>query len=602
MYCKYCGVENKKNAKFCEKCGKALEADEEESLLSRPIVESVKKSNHIFQEKKWYFLGLAVGICLAVAVSVLLIVLNNPMHKMKSLLKDGKLNEAYEIFNEERVNMTQEEKAEITDILTELIENEKTNVQQNPESAQEAYELFDSIDSWMIGSLDASLRDGRKYVKALEESHAHFLKAEKLFEAKDYIGAMAEYRLVQADYPQYTKASSQRAKAHTAYRDEVIRAAEEKMESNDFFGAFDLLDKGKENMPDERMFEEKQKQYQQTYVEKLISEAEALAKKSKYEEALSQLKSAIEKLSDDSLSAAYSEICKSYVEVIRTKVSKYAAEEDLFSILDCLNRALEYAPDDEDIQNLLNTYEWDDVLYEDATYIIVRKNYENYDNYTICVGLWNKKEKTWVAPLSSDFIFATAIQEQEGKGTYMGGTTEFNSDNLAYLGEGVFIATLGVDIINTSGQTTKVGSYSSLGDSGLDIYLYNAWTNTSSRFNATDISYCSNGYMLMYNSARYNSAFYSVSANGDVTALPVAHSVAYDGPSYSGYSNGVFFANGYFYDIDGNEKIDLTQYDLISTPYFENEKCTIVFKNAACTEYEAVIDLSGNFITAPYAK
>lgn len=32
------------------------------------------------------------------------------------------------------------------------------------------------------------------------------------------------------------------------------------------------------------------------------------------------------------------------------------------------------------------------------------------------------------------------------------------------------------------------------------------------------------------------------------------------------------------------------------------EKCTIVFKNAAGTEYEAVIDLSGNFITAPYAK
>ena len=138
-----------------------------------------------------------------------------------------------------------------------------------------------------------------------------------------------------------------------------------------------------------------------------------------------------------------------------------------------------------------------------------------------------------------------------------------------------------------------------MGDGGLPVYFYNAESGASTIFDATDLSLCSNGDMLMYNSQRYGSSFYRVNKDGNVTKLPVGYSAWYDGPRFSGYSDGLFFANGCFYDISGKMKINLEAYALTETPCFKNGQCEICFTNDKGTEYSATIDKTGAFIIDP---
>lgn len=257
------------------------------------------------------------------------------------------------------------------------------------------------------------------------------------------------------------------------------------------------------------------------------------------------------------------------------------------------------------IDEMQKNNEFDEILCKGDDYIVVNKTYDNYDGYYILVGVLNT-EGEWMRELSKSNIFAKAYSDTSKKTEFVnGGAIGLKSDNFYYLGEGIFIASLGVEI-NYPGYRVNVGSYSSLGSSGLECYFFDVVNDIQTSFKATNISPYYDGFMLMYNSERYNSHFYRVNKYGEAEELPCIYSSVWS-IGYPAYSDGVFFAEGKFYDIDGNVVLDISNYRLYGLeyndrrepPYFVDGKCTIKFRNSGGTLYKAVIDKKGNYIEQP---
>ena len=251
-------------------------------------------------------------------------------------------------------------------------------------------------------------------------------------------------------------------------------------------------------------------------------------------------------------------------------------------------------------KNKVDVSMYDDVLYQDDNVIIVRDNIDTYDKYVIQVGIMDG-EGNWLYPLSEDFIFAKAIRDEHMEPTLSIPDTKIDSRHVTYLGEGMFILSRHIAVISESGHVADIRgtNCSTTAASGYNCYLFNINTGQTAVFGARQITHFENGYALMYQSERSNANFFSISSNGTVTELPVQDSSWSNGPGNSGYSDGLFFANGYFYDINGTQEIDLTKYKLTDTPYFMNGQCEIRFVNEGGTAYKAIIDKSGNFISSP---
>lgn len=84
--------------------------------------------------------------------------------------------------------------------------------------------------------------------------------------------------------------------------------------------------------------------------------------------------------------------------------------------------------------------------------------------------------------------------------------------------------------------------------------------------------------------------------------------------NFTVYSEGLLFAysehyKAGFYDINGNQVISLSDYDMrsvsysdrlgINAPYFENGQATILFTNNARSIFQATIDKTGAFVGEP---
>ncbi len=257
------------------------------------------------------------------------------------------------------------------------------------------------------------------------------------------------------------------------------------------------------------------------------------------------------------------------------------------------------------IEEMQKNYEFDEILCEGDNYYIVKKTQDNYDGFYVLIGVVNK-DGEWIQDLSKNNIFASAFSDVAKKTDFVNGTAiEFSSENFYYLGEGIFIASLGVEI-NYPGYSKNVGHCSSLGSEGLDCYFWDVVNNIQTSFTATNLSPYDDGYMLMYNSDRYNSHFFSVDKKGQLKELPCRYSSSW-GIGYPAYSDGVFFAEGLFFDINGNAILDISNYNLYGQeyndrrepPYFVGGKCTIKFRNNGGTLYKAVIDKNGDFVEQP---
>lgn len=238
---------------------------------------------------------------------------------------------------------------------------------------------------------------------------------------------------------------------------------------------------------------------------------------------------------------------------------------------------------------------YDYVLGVGDNYMLVAKEVEDVTSVVEYVGVINS-EYEWVFPLSAD----TPIQ-YNGKitGEWTGYSDfehrcEMLSETVQYAGDGVFIIGLPYDrAAYTSHGTASV----------LDLYN-NSWYELEEGigFRSMHPFIFIDGYYVASDSGWWkdNDCHVLIFNRTEDSVLIEDTEIYCDTEMYLGrYSEGLFFSFDGFYDIDGDLKIDLSEYAglIINQPYFQNGRCELVAKNPNGTKYEAVIDLNGLFIS-----
>ncbi|MBR2476705.1 MAG: hypothetical protein IKB50_01060 [Clostridia bacterium] len=265
----------------------------------------------------------------------------------------------------------------------------------------------------------------------------------------------------------------------------------------------------------------------------------------------------------------------------------------------------------EDIENLdmkkpkymvmMEQGEFDEILCSGDGYHIVKKTEDNYDGYKVFFGVVDS-EGNWNQPLSEEFIFAKAYKEKAKINLNM------NSENFIYLGDGVFIASKCIIVQYPGRQEIVMQGSGSFRVVNEDCYFYNVKNKVQKEFEAEYLTPYVNGYMLMSKSesAISPNPYFSIDEKGTISKLPCVID-SWLHLNFSAYSDGVFFAEGKFFDIEGNVVLDISKYDLYGkeygdsseAPYFVDGKCTIKFRNDGGSLYKAVIDKQGNFVEEP---
>jgi len=200
-----------------------------------------------------------------------------------------------------------------------------------------------------------------------------------------------------------------------------------------------------------------------------------------------------------------------------------------------------------------------------------------------------KANGEWVLEMSSNNIFAEAIKSEEGQTALTGQKTYLSYE---YLGGGIFISTLGVELMEPGAEFSRsIGSFTKAGSYGHTCYFYNTENKKSWKFSAHYITPYEYEHMLAADSGNY----FIVDKKGEVRDSGIPYS------QQSILSNGVFLSNGLFYSINGVLVLDIREYDLINpwTVYFKDGYCDISFKNPSGSVYYATIDINGKFVREP---
>lgn len=118
---------------------------------------------------------------------------------------------------------------------------------------------------------------------------------------------------------------------------------------------------------------------------------------------------------------------------------------------------------------------WDEILCYGDGYYVVRKTIDTYEEYSVQIGIIDEN-LNWIFDLSAySNAFALAYQNTKDKLDAEGNRWQFEKNNYAYLGEGVFICSEGVRL-KCLNETIDVGDDSAIGwgDGALPVYFINA--------------------------------------------------------------------------------------------------------------------------------
>ena len=308
----------------------------------------------------------------------------------------------------------------------------------------------------------------------------------------------------------------------------------------------------------------------------------------------------------------------------------------------------------EEINYPISNGEWDEILLNcDNMYFLVLKETDTYNSHKTEIGVVSK-DNEWLYPLSDEnsLIDFLAVHSKEHDPPDI-------KDCLYYLGGGVIVGSIGVDVCTTLGRI-PVGkgallngaqcyflNFMSLADFtyGTHVYGYNQsahskydnkivtiypvvsdgydsyiilktvhgwsyriscdWSAQRSIF--TDNGLLSGHKVDVYRHGTYLYSEYEIYlySEYEYDFSGVRNALIASGP----YSDGVLlfrydgFDPGYvFCDIDGSMVLDMSEYDLVdpSSVFFVNGECEFSFKNPVGNIYTATIDKEGNFVVEPH--
>lgn len=248
---------------------------------------------------------------------------------------------------------------------------------------------------------------------------------------------------------------------------------------------------------------------------------------------------------------------------------------------------------------------YDHVLCSGGGYYLVSSQVETVTEVVEYVGVFDS-DYNWVVPLSDNNPYLNP----DGKLVRMGyGYSDYDhfcdyiSYKTRYAGEDIFVI----------GQTTNVSASGNTYESEPDAVMWHVLTDT---YVELDVRYYSlqsirftDGYYVA--AQKDNDKKYVVVINSETgceMSRPLVNSETGETEDYylycggyknvGRYSEGVFFAYDGFYDIDFNLVIDLAEYAglIVNQPYFSNGICTLIAENDIGTQFEAIINIDGEFI------
>ncbi len=219
--------------------------------------------------------------------------------------------------------------------------------------------------------------------------------------------------------------------------------------------------------------------------------------------------------------------------------------------------------------------EYDEVIINGGGYEIVTKWTDSFEKSGNMIGVL--KDGKWLYPLSDNNIFLEHRYLQERRGI----RNTANFDDFQYCSDGMFrIENYFYDVYNNTG-----------------CVLENKYELSPAYIRAINFE---DEYTVV--NARENSdwGIYKLSRDGEMTDMEL------DGGIACKYSNGLFYCDGYFYDINGNKKIDITdltsKYKICAVNgnnddglcFAQDGKCYIYTVNDGGTTYRVVLHKDGS--------
>ena len=239
--------------------------------------------------------------------------------------------------------------------------------------------------------------------------------------------------------------------------------------------------------------------------------------------------------------------------------------------------------------------DYDGTIATSKDYKIVYREEQSFDSAKFELGVLNGDKTKWIVPLQEDvngYYSENGVKQRW---------------STVYAGDGMFAA--------KKVDNVYKGTY--------DVQFFNA--NTGNCFEVElreeqvdnlfeqDVSWTmnlwfDNGFSVVFDADKH---LCSLDKNGNMNPLPIE----YVNNTIGRYSEGLFYYDDKFFDINGDTKIDLSsmgevviQYadssmystnDCFYVPYFENGKCILIMRGADERIYKLTIDQNGNRVVEP---
>ena len=252
--------------------------------------------------------------------------------------------------------------------------------------------------------------------------------------------------------------------------------------------------------------------------------------------------------------------------------------------------------------------DFDFIISSGDEYNLVVKRIDEFEGSYEMIGVIDD-DGNWLHELSKDHYF---IEDSFVKITYQGATETIHiGGNLSadeqktqeriyniqhsyrYLGEGMFAAVSG------AGNSARAP----IGPAIISADTYDMY-NASANFGfiagkCTSLTRFADGYAFAFDGLPLFSDVKRISNTGEIKTIAPS-----GGGAIGAYSEGLFYYNKKFYDIDGNEEIDLSDLagDISNVPYFENGKSHVEIENSSGVVYYTEMDKEGNMLFEPIKK
>lgn len=238
--------------------------------------------------------------------------------------------------------------------------------------------------------------------------------------------------------------------------------------------------------------------------------------------------------------------------------------------------------------------EFDHVLaYGDGYYLVIKQVDDGAENICSMIGVVNS-DAEWIHPLRPDHIFVSGYY---GDSAEEKNYEEYIKENTSYIGEGMFL------LIRKEmfGDTYTGLVYTARDDEEFCIRQYGSLKKVQK---AGGISYEAEE---KYSPAvTYRNGYWVIlRGNGKKKEICIADRFGHirrtgkRAQRLGQYSEGLFFADGCFYDIYLRPRLILEGYCIMNEPCFQNGKSSLVIKTEQGEKYQIEMDRRGRLLGKP---